>query len=413
MTLPLSRRAFSLGAAALPLAPAIGGKAPKLQTGLDRLVAGEGRSSMGGRIALLTHAGARDASGRRSVDAVAEVAGKKLLGLLSPEHGLDGKAAAGAAVPDGRDAATGLPVYSLYGQEGRRPQALLDQIDTIMVDLQDVGLRPFTYAATMIDVLHMAQQGGKQVYLLDRPNPLGGAKIDGPFVDPALASKVSALPTPFRHGLTITEVAVQVYANENMRFDIGGLAMKGWNRSIASEVFAPGGLAFTPPSPNLPSPAAVLAYAATVLVEGTNLSEGRGTPRPFETIGAPWCDGPRLAAAMTLLKLPGVRFAAGSFTPKSSKHAGKRCGGVQFSVTDEQAYDPLLTGLSLVAAVRQLHPKQFAFLQGQRPFFDLLIGQTWVREALLAGDAPAAIMQRWQGDVARFRRAAVHIPDYD
>lgn len=412
MTFSLSRRAFALGAAALPLAPAIGGKAPKVQTGLDRLVAGEGRESMGERIALLTHAGARDAAGRRSVDAVAAVAGKRLLGLLSPEHGLDGKAAAGAAVPDGRDGATGLPVYSLYGQEGRRPQALLDQVDTIMVDLQDVGLRPYTYAATMIDVLHMANDGGQKVYLLDRPNPLGGVTIDGPLVDPALASKVSALPTPFRHGMTITELAVQVYANENMRFDIGGLAMKGWSRAMGSEVFAPGGLPFTPPSPNLRSVQGVLAYAATVLIEGTNLSEGRGTPRPFETIGAPWCNGARLAGTLSALRLPGVRFAPASFIPTTSKHAGKRCGGVSFKVLGEAAYDPLLTGLSLIAALRQLHPGQFAFLDGKRPFFDLLIGQSWVREALLAGDAPATIMQRWQSDLTRFRRAAIHLPDY-
>jgi|JI6StandDraft_1071083.scaffolds.fasta_scaffold37455_2 uncharacterized protein YbbC (DUF1343 family) len=400
----LTRRSFSLGGAALIATPAFAARPAQIQTGLDRLIAGEGANNRGHKVALLTHAGARDAKGRRSVDAVAGIAGLELTALLSPEHGLSGSAAAGEHVADARDAATGLPVYSLYGARRAPPPELLRQIDTVLIDLQDIGLRCFTYAATMSDVMRAAAKQGVRVMVLDRPNPLGGLKIDGPLMDPALASPVGALPTPFRHGLTLGELAGLIQANERLELDLSVLPMRGWTPAMGSTVFGKGQLPFTPPSPNLRSPGAVLAYAASVLLEGCNVSEGRGTARPFETLGAPWCDGPALARALSALRLPGVRFSPLRFTPTSSKHAGQTCSGIRFVVLDETRYDPLLTGLSIVAALRRLHPQDFTFLLGERPFFDLLIGQSWVREALLLAEPAKAIVQRWQGDADRFRR---------
>jgi uncharacterized protein YbbC (DUF1343 family) len=331
--------------------------------------------------------------------------------LCRPHHRLDGTRH-GRNQPPPRKAA-GLQrsstasrpkASSLYGARRAPPPELLRQIDTVLIDLQDIGLRCFTYAATMSDVMRAAAKQGVRVMVLDRPNPLGGLKIDGPLMDPALASPVGALPTPFRHGLTLGELAGLIQANERLELDLSVLPMRGWTPAMGSTVFGKGQLPFTPPSPNLRSPGAVLAYAASVLLEGCNVSEGRGTARPFETLGAPWCDGPALARALSALRLPGVRFSPLRFTPTSSKHAGQTCSGIRFVVLDETRYDPLLTGLSIVAALRRLHPQDFTFLLGERPFFDLLIGQSWVREALLLAEPAKAIVQRWQGDADRFRR---------
>lgn len=409
----LSRRTFALGGsaafAANPKATffrATSAAPTYVGSGLERLTAKVALAGTETAYALLTHAGAIDRQGRRSADLVKGLLGDRLVALLSPEHGLSGKAAAGEQVDDGHDTATGLPVYSLYGERREPPADLLARIGCLIIDLQDVGVRPFTYAATMVDAIRAASAKGVRVLVLDRPNPLGGWAIDGPLPEPGFTSHVGALQLPFRHGLTMGEIARLMHRQLKFANRLDVIKCTGWSRTLGTGIYrGKMASAFVPPSPNLRSPQAVLAYAASVLVEGTNLSEGRGTARPFETIGAPWCQGQALARAMQALKLPGVSFAPLSFTPSASKHKGKRCGGLRFTVVDEAAYNPLLTGLSLIAALRRLHPAHFAFLPGERPFFDLLIGNAWVREALLAGEAPAAIVQRWQGDVARFEQA--------
>lgn len=404
----LSRRAFALGVGSAGLAmPVHAQQAPRAAyqgCGLDMLARDASLVGHGKAFALLTHAGAVDARGRRSVDVVKDVLGDRLVALLSPEHGLAGKAAAGEAVEDMRDAASGLPVTSLYGARKEPPTELLARIDTLIIDLQDVGLRPFTYAPTMVDAMRAASAAGVRVLVLDRPNPLGGLAVDGPRPEPGYISPVSALPLPFRHGLTMGEIAELMFKNLGLDCNLTVLQNHSWQRADGTAIWrGKPHRPFAAPSPNLRSPQAVLAYAASVLIEGTNLSEGRGSARPFETIGAPWCRSEKLAQAMAALALPGVRFAPLSFTPTASKHAGKRCGGVRFEVLDEERYDPLLTGLSLIAAARRLHPGHFAFLPGERPFFDLLIGNGWVRPMLLASDPPAGIVKRWQGDVEAFK----------
>lgn len=406
--LPLSRRGFALGVGAAGLAASAEARhVPRLAyrgCGLDALVQNREWAGNGKAFALMTHAGAIDARGRRSVDVVKSLLGDRLVVLFSPEHGLAGKADAGEAVADTRDAGTGLPVTSLYGARREPPAELLGRIDTLIIDLQDVGLRPFTYAATMIDAMRAATSAGVRVIVLDRPNPLGGLVVDGPRPEEGFSSPVAALPLPFRHGLTMGEIAQFMFRHMPMGSDLEVVHNHFWQRTDQTAIWR-GKLAkpFAAPSPNLRSPQAVLAYAASVLIEGTNLSEGRGTARPFETIGAPWCQGEKLAKAMAALEFPGVRFAPLTFTPGTSKHAGKRCGGVQFEVVDEKSYDPLLTGLSLIAATHRLHPAEFTFLPGERPFFDLLIGNAWVRSMLLAGEPPAGIVKRWQGDVEAFK----------
>lgn len=216
----LTRRNFALGAAALAATPAFARTSP-LATGIDRLVRDPALAGGGRAIAMLTHAGAVDRRGRRAVDGAAAVLGSRLVALLSPEHGLAGHAGAGEAVDDARDGATGLPVLSLYGARRAPPDELLARIDTLLIDLQDIGLRPFTYAATMIDALRAAAAKGVKVVVLDRPNPLGGLAIDGPRPDPTLISHVGALPLAFRHGMTLGEIARMIAARE-------GLPRRGW-----------------------------------------------------------------------------------------------------------------------------------------------------------------------------------------
>lgn len=396
----LSRRALLAGGAATLAAPALAARPTPIRTGLDRLLTDRAGLIAGKRIGLLTHAAGIDATGARGIDRLAALPGVMLAALFSPEHGLDGRAAAGEAVADRRDAATGLPVQSLYGAR-RLPD--LAGLDALVIDLQDAGLRCFTYAATMADALRACAAAGVEALVLDRPNPLGGLKIEGPLPQPALLSHVAALPVPLRHGLTMGELARLTNAALPASARLGVVAMTGWQRHMGVEVFDPGRLPFTSPSPNLRSPSALLAYPATVLLEGTNLSEGRGTPTPFELLGAPWIDGAMLAKALDKADLGGVRFAPTAFTPETSKHAGTLCQGVRLERTHLGRFDPLRTGLTLLTTLQRLYPAQFAFLPGERPFIDLLMGEARVRTMVLVGDSPMAIAGPWDYACTRFR----------
>jgi uncharacterized protein YbbC (DUF1343 family) len=397
----LSRRAALVAGGALTLAarlPAAARTGPKVRTGLDRVLA-DPTPLQGKRIGLLTHDAALAADGRRGVDALAALPGVTLSALFAPEHGLAGTAAAGEHVGDARDGKTGLPVYSLYGARPAPEPAQLAGLDLLVIDLQDVGLRCYTYAGTALKAMEVAAKVKLPVLLLDRPNPLGGLVFEGPALEDAWlgTTPVTALPTVYRHGLTLGEITRYLTLG-GFGWNIEVSRLDGWKRGMGTEVFGPGGLPFTPPSPNLRSPAAILAYAASVLVEGTNLSEGRGTDAPFEQVGAPWIDGAALAKALNKEKLPGVRFSAARFTPASSKHAGALCEGVRITVTDEEHYRAFDTGVMLVAALRRQAPARFAFLPGNPPFFDLLAGRRYVREALMEDDPRWGIAQVCMGD---------------
>ncbi len=383
-----TRRAVLTGAAALTVAarlPAAPRTGLRLRSGLDRLLA-DPAPLLGQHVALLTHDAARTAQGQRGVDAIAALPGAQLGALFAPEHGLSGAAAAGAHVGDLRDPATGLPVFSLYGARKAPEPAQLAGIDLLLIDLQDVGLRCFTYAGTALAAIAAAARAGVKVMVLDRPNPLGGVVVEGPLAEPGWATPVTALPVPYRHGLTLGElVRWQAPTTVVSRLD-------GWRRDMGTAIWGAQALPFTPPSPNLRSPAAVLAYAATVLIEGTNLSEGRGSDAPFELIGAPWIDALRLTRAMTAARLPGVRFTPAHFTPATSKHAGKLCQGLRLTVTDQHSFRGLATGLELIARIRRLHPAEFRFLPGNPPYIDLLAGRSWLREWIEAGRGRGALL---------------------
>lgn len=399
----LSRRTLLAGAVALPLIGAGQAKAleapPPLATGVDRPAE---LATLAGndRLALLTHAAAVDRTGRRSVDVLAADPRFRLSAIWSPEHGFAGTAAAGAHVGDGRDVATGLSVHSLYGARRAPDAAMLAGIDAIIIDLVDVGARPYTYVSTVKAVLSAA--AGRRVILIDRPNPVGGIVMEGPVLDPALASFVGAHPVPLRHAMTLGELAQMINAEAGIGADLTVVPVHGWRRADGTGVMVDGRLPFVQPSPNLRSPSAILAYSGMVLFEGTNVSEGRGTPRPFETIGAPWIKTGDLAEALWQVPIPGVEVARAGFTPTTSKYAGEPCEGVELWVEDARGFRAVGMALTLLATIARLYPRDFAFLTGTPPFFDRLSGQGWLRDALLAG-APVAEMEgRWADSLAAF-----------
>lgn len=353
----------------------------------------------GKRVGLVTNPTGIDRDLRSSVDLLVAHPDVRLVALFGPEHGVRGDVQAGDRVDSSHDRKTGLPVHSLYGEHREPTAAMLEGIDVLVFDIQDVGARFYTYPYTLANVMRAARRAGIPVVVPDRPNPIGGKHVEGPVLEPEYTSFVGMFPIPIRHGMTIGELAMLF----NDAFGIGAelhvVPMRGWRRGMREPGQA---LPWILPSPNMPTPDTALVYPGTALFEGTNVSEGRGTTRPFETIGAPFVDAEALAERMNALALPGVRFRPTWFTPTFSKHAGELCGGVQLHVTDRDAFRPVRTGIALLMAMRAMHPDDFAFLPGESPFFDKLAGNGRVRGMILDGERLDAIEARWQDDLRRF-----------
>ena len=379
---------------------------PRIATALDRpdalIAALEGK-----RVAILTHAAGVDRTGRRSIDVLAQLAGVKLAAIWSPEHGLAGMAAAGDHVGDGRDAATGLMVHSLYGARKTPTRAMLDAVDAVFVDLQDVGARPYTYASTMFEVLKAARETRTPVFVNDRPNPLGGIVMEGPVLDPALASFVGVWPIPLRHGLTLGELARMMNGEPRAKETtinaaLTVLPVQGWQRAMETEVFGAGGLPFVTPSPNLRSLEAIRAYVGTLLLEGTSVSEGRGTDAPFLTLCAPFLETDRLAAHIGAAALAGAVLHYGQVTPVAARYKQQNCGAIHLRITDPARYRPVEAAVTLIAALLRLYPNKMQFLEGAPPFFDLLSGDARLRTALQKGADAQRLIQSWQEPLSAF-----------
>lgn len=378
--------------------------APKL--GIEVLLEQRLDLLRGRRVGLVTNATGLDSQLRSDVDRFAAHPDFTLVALFGPEHGVRGDVQAGDHVASARDAATGLPVHSLYGEHREPTPAMLDGIDVLVFDIQDVGTRFYTYPYTLAGVLRAARRAGIPVIVPDRPNPVGGLGVEGPVLEPEYASFVGMFPVPIRHGMTLGELARMF----NQEFGIGAqlqvVPMRGWTRAQSE----PGrGLPWVMPSPNMPTSDTALVYPGTALLEGTNISEGRGSTRPFEIVGAPFVDADALAVRMNALQLPGVHFRPLWFTPTFSRHAGQLCGGVQLHVTDRDTFEPVRTGLALLKTLHDQYPDQFRFLQGNatnqdRPFFDLLVGNGWIRQAIVDGQPLEAIEARWQPELRRFEQ---------
>ncbi len=367
--------------------------AAQVTLGLERLLA-DPSPVQGARVGLVANASAVDREFMHALELLFAHPDIDLVALFAPEHGFRGALQAGEAVAPGRDAATGLSVYSLYGETRRPTAAMLAGVDVLVFDIQDVGTRFYTYISTLRYLLEEAARHGKRVVVLDRPNPLG-ARLEGPLLDERYRSFVGVDRLPLRHGMTVGELAR--YFNRDIGAELTVVAMTGYRREMS---FANTGAPWVMPSPNMPTLETVLVYPGTALLEATNVSEGRGTTRPFELVGAPYIDGQQLAVHLNAKGLPGVRFRAAQFVPTFSKYAGERVEGVQLHVTDPGAFEPVRTGLEVIASLCALYPGAFAIDRPQH--FDALVGNGWVREMLARGEAVEAVVRRWQAELEAF-----------
>src|SRR5262245_22883108 len=379
-----------------------------VRSGLDVLVGRLPRLLRGRRVGLLCHQASVTHDLTHAVYAVGGLRGLTLSALFAPEHGIAGAAQDLIHVASSHDRSSGLAVWSLYGRRLAPTPEMLRGLDALVIDLQDVGSRYYTYAWTMTLAMRACARADLPVVVLDRPNPLGGVVMEGNLADPAFASFVGLHPLPVRHGMTIAERAA--YHNEvhGIGCDLTVVPMQGWRRAMHWEDT---GLPWVPPSPNMPTPDTALVYPGGCLIEGTNLSEGRGTTRPFELVGAPFLDGRRLAQSLERRRLPGVAFRAAGFEPAFQKWKRQFCEGVQVHVTDDGRFKPLATYLALIAEARRQAPRRFKWRRPPYEFeskklpMDLLCGGDAIRRGLERGVAIAAIERSWQTGLARFARA--------
>jgi uncharacterized protein YbbC (DUF1343 family) len=377
-----------------PVAPA----AP-VRPGLEVLATDSVHLVRGLRVGLVSNQAGVDRDGRSGVELL-RAAGIRLVALFSPEHGFRGAAAPGEAVSSSTDPVTGLPIYSLYGRTMAPSPEMLDGLDVILVDLQDVGARYFTWLGTTVEVMRAAGQYGKPVIVLDRPNPIGSS-VRGNVLDTAYRSMVGMLAVPMQYGMTLGELALLARSDFGLTTELHVIPVAGWRRDMT---FNRTGLPFVPPSPNLRDLESLFHYPGLCLFEGTALSVGRGTDLPFHQIGAPWLDTTAVLARMRSAGLSGVRFAGIQFTPRrpgDGKYADTTVVGVRLTLTDPRRYDPVLTALTLLAAVRAVHPERVGFVPAQ---FDRLAGGPEVRSAIESGVEPRALMERWSGAIGAFDR---------
>jgi uncharacterized protein YbbC (DUF1343 family) len=377
-------------------------------SGLDVLVSRFPSLLRGRTVGLLCHQASVTRGLSHAARAIGAIRGVKLRRLFAPEHGLTGAAQDHARIRAERNALTDLPVVSLYGKRLAPDPRALEGLDALVVDLQDVGARYYTFVWTMALAMRGAARAALPVVVLDRPNPLGGERLEGNMPDPRFASFVGLYPLPTRHGMTIGELASYLNDTHGFGCDLTVVPMLGWKRAMRWEDT---GLPWVAPSPNMPTPDTARVYPGGCLVEGTNLSEGRGTTRPFEWIGAPFLDGARLELALTRRRLPGARFRAIGFEPAFHKWKGRRCGGVQVHVTDPDRFKPVATYAALLAEARRQAPRHFRWRKPPYEFerrklpIDLLGGGPSIRRAIERGARLRHLEASWRRDLARFARA--------
>ncbi len=369
-------------------APSGGG----VRTGIDVLREEGFERLRGKRVGLITNASGRARDGASTIDLLLGAPGVTLAALFTPEHGLD--AAQQGRIASGRDARTGLPVYSLYGDALAPTAEALAGLDTLVFDIQDAGTRFFTYASTMYRAMAAAAAHGVGFMVLDRPNPIDGIDVAGPVIVPPSSSFVNYHSMPVRHGMTLGELATLLNADDHLGVALSVVTMRGWRRASYGDET---GLPWVNPSPNLRSVDEALLYPAVGLLEATNLSVGRGTDAPFERLGAPWLDGKGLAAALAADDLPGVRFEATTFTPDADRYANEACGGVRVVVVDRARFEPVQTGLAIARELRRLHRQEWEFEKLSR----LLVHPAAMR-AIDAGLPLASIAETYRAELAAF-----------
>jgi len=382
----------------------------RVSSGLDVLAEVRFAPLRGLAVGLVCNPTAVDRRLRHAADLFHDARGVRLAALFGPEHGIRGDAQYMTSVGNERDPRTGVRVHSLYGKtaDSLRPaEKALRGIDALVFDIQDVGARYYTYQATMLFCMEAAARAKLAFLVLDRPNPIGGRAVEGPALRPGFGSFCGVHDVAVRHGLTVGELAGLYREERQLELALTVIPCRGWRRRMFQRDT---GLPWVFPSPNMPTPETALVYPGMCLLEGTNLSEGRGTARPFELFGAPWLDAVRLAEALEASDLPGVRFRPVHFVPAWDKHAGVRCHGVEIVVDDREAFRPFRTGIACVAAARAQNRGRFRWrtetyeFVERVPAFDLLCGSARERDALERGDGWRDLAAEWAREERAFRK---------
>ena len=362
----------------------------------------------GARVGVVCNHASVDHAFRHIVDRLAEAPGVRLAAIFGPQHGFGSDVQDNMVeTPHRDDRARRVPVYSLYSDTREPTAEMLREIDLLVIDLQDIGARIYTYIYTMANCLRAAARHGIPVVVCDRPNPIGGVQVEGAALSPGFESFVGQFPIPMRHGMTIGELA----ALFNEHFAIGAALeiapMERWHRRLYADRT---GLPWVMPSPNMPTLDSAMVYPGTVLFEGTLLSEGRGTTRPFELVGAPWIDADRFAASMHALDLPGVHFRPAVFQPTFQKHAQQTCGGCQIHVTDREVFRPVIAGVALLDMFRRFDRDRFAWrpppyeYEHHKAPIDILAGSDALRKDIESGRPLGDILGKWRADEDAFTR---------
>ncbi|MDQ1560659.1 MAG: hypothetical protein QOD32_3719 [Pyrinomonadaceae bacterium] len=382
------------------------GEKRKIKLGIEELLSKRGDLLRGARVGLICNQASVDHELRHSADLCRAQDDFKLTALFGPQHGIRGEAQDNMIEsPHTFDAETGLPVYSLYSETREPTEAMLEEIDAFVFDMQDVGCRIYTFVYTLANCMRAAQKYGKRVVVCDRPNPIGGEKVAGNILEPEYASFVGQFPLPTRHGMTVCELAKMFRERWGINCELELVLMDGWTRELW---FDQTDAVWVLPSPNIPTLDSATVFPGTVHLEGTQMSEGRGTTKPFELIGAPYIDPAAFRRELDSLDLPGVHFRACSFQPTFQKHAGSACGGVQIHVTDREQFEPVITGVATVKVAHDLYRDQFLWKQPPYEYvydknpFDVIAGTASLREALQKGDSLNAIRDSWDANLMSF-----------
>lgn len=379
------------------------GSSTKVLTGIDVLERDNFKPLAGMRLGLVTNHTGRNREGRQTIDVLSKASGVKLVALFSPEHGIRG--VADEKVADSKDESTGLPIYSLYGEARRPKPEQLKDLDAVVFDIQDIGARFYTYISTLGYLMEEAAKVKLPVFVLDRPNPIAGIDVEGPIADKDKLSFISYHTIPIRHGLTVGELAQLFNKQRGIGADLRVIKMEGWRRSMW---FDETNLTWINPSPNMRSLTQATLYPGVGLLETTNVSVGRGTDTPFEVVGAPWIQGDKLAEHLNRRGLPGVRFVPLRFTPRASVFKDEQCGGVNIIITDRSAFRPLLTGIEMALALRELYPGEWKVDN----YLRLLVNADTL-ERIKRGESAREIVASWNTGLQEFRRARAEILLYD
>ncbi|MGH7574279.1 MAG: exo-beta-N-acetylmuramidase NamZ family protein [Longimicrobiales bacterium] len=364
----------------------------------------------GKRVGLITNHSGRTIDGKSTIDALYEHADLRLVALFAPEHGIRGTADAGDRIESGRDEKTGLPVHSLYGDTQKPTPEMLRDVDVLVYDIQDVGVRQYTYESTLALAMEAAAEAGIPVIVLDRPNPVTGTIIEGNILEPGFESFIGIYPVLSRHGMTVGELARMYNEEQGIGADLTVVPAEGWRRDMW---FDETGLPWVDPSPNLRRLEAAIHYPGTVFFEAINVAEGRGTDAPFEQVGAPWLRNEELAAEMNALNLPGIRFEPIELAVAEGarKYPGARVNGVRFVLTDRDVYRPLEMSLLMIEQIRRMHPDEFEWRgpstrEPHRLTIERHAGTARLHEAIEAGTV-RQLLREWERDQAAFdeRRA--------